>query len=409
MLEYSRCFRCVLSSTLEDLLAAAGPGNAGQLRQLATALQSAPSPRGTLRWLRSSGGGRILADLAATGARITHHLLDQMPPSAALHFLRDRLVVTGILPERLEYLERIPAWTTQLLAGKPESHVRIIRAYTQWEALHRARRRARSRSCPSRPQAQTVRTTINTASAFLDWLAARKLDLAAIRQADIDRWLVSHRPNAGRLLSPFLSWAGQRRLCGELTIPRRPRTEPLPCLTADDRWQHLHACLNGSPALPLSARAATAITLLYGAPLTRVLALRTTDIVTINGRAHMRLGRHPVLLPPAIAALISRQAAQAAPQPGGAEAKNWLFPGRGGIRPLTSNTLNHRINRHGIRIRDGRTAALADLAGRLPPAVLADLLGLHPSTAVAWTRRIASDWATYLDARNLRPASERDS
>jgi hypothetical protein len=409
MLEYGRCFRCVLGTTLDDLLAAAGAGNADQLRQLATTLQSAPSPRATLQWLRSSGGGRIVADLAASGDRITHDLLDQMPPSAALHFLRDRLVVTGILPERIEYIERIPAWTTKLLAEKPESHARIIRAYTQWEALRRARRRARRRPCPSRPQAQAVRTKIKTASAFLDWLTDHRLDLAAIGQADVDRWLVSHPPDAGRLLSPFLSWAGQRRLCGELAIPRRPRAEPLPGLTGDERWQHLRACLDGSSALPLSARAAAAIALLYGAPLTRVLALRTTDIVTINGRAHMRLGRHPVLLPPAIAALITQQAAQAACQPGGAEAKNWLFPGRAGIRPLTSNALNHRINQHGIRIRDGRTAALADLAGQLPPAVLADLLGLHPSTAVAWTRRIASDWTAYVQARNRRPATEGDS
>ena len=106
-----------------------------------------------------------------------------------------------------------------------------------------------------------------------------------------------------------------------------------------------------------------------------------------------------MLLPPAIANLIRQQAAQAASQPTAAEAKDWLFPGRTGIRPVTAHTLNARINQHGIRIRDGRTAALIDLAGQLPPAILADLLGLHPSTAVIWTRRIASDWAAYVDAR----------
>src|SRR5262249_17778910 len=113
MLEYGRCFGCVLGSTLEDLLAGAGPGNAGPRRQLAAGLQPPPQPPPPLRWLRSAGGGRIVAGLAASGDRITHDLLDQMPPSPALHFLRDRLVVTGILPERLEYIERILAWTTQ--------------------------------------------------------------------------------------------------------------------------------------------------------------------------------------------------------------------------------------------------------------------------------------------------------
>ena len=65
MLEHGRCFRCVLGSTLDDLVAGAGPGNEDQLQQLAATLKSAPGPRGTLRWLRSSGGGRILAGLAA--------------------------------------------------------------------------------------------------------------------------------------------------------------------------------------------------------------------------------------------------------------------------------------------------------------------------------------------------------
>ena len=37
--------------------------------------------------------------------------------------LRDRLVITGILPERLEYLDRIPAWTSQL-AGRQATRAR---------------------------------------------------------------------------------------------------------------------------------------------------------------------------------------------------------------------------------------------------------------------------------------------
>jgi hypothetical protein len=399
MLEYGRCFRCVLGSTLVDLLAGAAPGNAGQLRQLATALQAAPNHRSTLRWLRDSGGGRIIAGLAVTGDRITHDLLDQMPPSASLNFLRDRLVVTGVIPERAEYIERIPVWTSHLVRDTSEPRARIIRAYAQWDALHRARRRARQQPYQGHCQAQAVRTKIRTALAFLDWLSANGTDLAAARQADIDRWLVSHPPDTGSL-RPFLSWARARGLCGQLTLSPRPHPEPLPGLSSDERWHHLRACLDGDSALPLSARAAAAIALLYGAPLTRVLALRTTDIVTVNGRPHMQLGRHPVLLPPAIAALVSQQAAQATPQPEGAATKNWLFPGRAGIRPLTAPALNQRINQQGIRIRDGRTAALVELAGQLPPAVLADLLGLHPSTATAWARRIASDWAAYIDARN---------
>ena len=140
MLEYGRCARCVLASTLDGLLDDASPGLASQLRALAEALQAAPRPRVTLRWLRGRGG-TILASLATDRELITHDLLDQMPSSRGLHFLRDRLVATGVLPERLEYLDRIPAWADQLTAGKPDGHARLIHTYAQWDALRRARRR----------------------------------------------------------------------------------------------------------------------------------------------------------------------------------------------------------------------------------------------------------------------------
>ena len=214
-------------------------------------------------------------------------------------------------------------------------------------------------------------------------------------------WLsvITHRPDVARDLSPFLSWAHQRRLCGPLIIPRRPRSEPLPGLPDDQRWQHLNGCLTGATPLPLAARAAAAITLLYGAPLTQVLTLRGADILTISGRSHLQLGQHPVLLPPAVARLLGQQATAAAAQPAAPEGTRWLFHGRASVRPVTALAMTRQLNQHGIHLRAGRTAALVDLAGQLPPAVLASLLGLHPATADRWSRRIASDWTAYLHAR----------
>ena len=383
MLEHGRCARCTLTITLEELLGNSAPGAGGQLRQLAEALTASTRPRAALRWLRGHGGGAILAGLAAGHNPVGHDLLDQLPPARSLHFLRDRLVATGVLPERPEYLDRIPAWVNQLTASKPDTHARLIRTYAQWDALRRARRRAKVRG----------------ASEFLDWLTSHRLDLATVRQGHLDRWLVTHRPDVARDLSPFLSWARQRRLCGPLAIPRRPRAEPLPGLPDDERWQHLNGCLTGATPLPLAARAAAAITLLYGAPLTQVLAMRTADVLDISGRSHLRLGKHPVLLPPAAARLVGQQATNAAVQLAGPDGTLWLFPGRTGLRPLTALAVTRQLNQHGIHVRAGRTAALVDLAGQLPPAVLASLLGLHPATADRWSRRIASDWTAYLHAR----------
>jgi hypothetical protein len=191
MLEHGHCARCVLTVTLDGLLDDAGPGLVVQLGALAEALQAAPRPRVTLRWLRGGGGGTILTGLAGGRELITHDLLDQMPASRSLHFLRDRLVATGVLPERAEYLDRIPAWADQLTAGQPDGHARLIRTYAQWDALRRARRRLGPGATAG--QAQKVRSKIRVASAFLDWLIRHGRDLAGAGQADLDLWLVTHR------------------------------------------------------------------------------------------------------------------------------------------------------------------------------------------------------------------------
>ena len=82
-------------------------------------------------------------------------------------------------------------------------------------------------------------------------------------------------------------------------------------------------------------------------------------------------------------------------------------PSQSGPRPVTAKTIVIHLNKHGVHVRAGRTAALIDLAGQLPPAVLASLLGLAPVTADRWSRRIASDWAGYLHARASGLSIER--
>lgn len=274
----------MLATVTSDLLATTTQEVHGRLTQLTEALLATSRPRPAAHWLRNSGGGQILAHLAAGQEPITHALLDQLPPSPQLHFLRDRLVITSVLPERQEYLDRIPTWTSQLVARKPADHARMIRAYAQWDALRRARRTTR----PTPGQAQTVRTKIRTASAFLDWLTAHSSQLDALTQHGLDTWITSHRHDQRMALRPFLSWAQQRRLCDrELVILGRPTAEPGIGLGGDQRWQQLRTCLTDA-TIPLAARASGAVALLYGAALSQILLLHVADVATISGRCHLR-------------------------------------------------------------------------------------------------------------------------
>jgi hypothetical protein len=71
------------------------------------------------------------------------------------------------------------------------------------------------------------------------------------------------------------------------------------------------------------------------------------------------------------------------------------FPGLQPGRPLTAARLGARIRKLGIRAQPGRRAALTHLAAQLPAAVLADLLGIHPTTAVNWVHDAGGDWNRY--------------
>jgi hypothetical protein len=54
-----------------------------------------------------------------------------------------------------------------------------------------------------------------------------------------------------------------------------------------------------------------------------------------------------------------------------------------------------QLNAIGIPVRAARRAALTGLAAQVPAAVLADALGINPTTAVNWAHDAGSNWNRY--------------
>ena len=73
----------------------------------------------------------------------------------------------------------------------------------------------------------------------------------------------------------------------------------------------------------------------------------------------------------------------------------WLFPGKSAGRPLHASSLMKSLNRQGIPARTSRNTAVYYLAGSVPPAVIASILGTHPNTAQKWVERAGANWLTY--------------
>ncbi|MGX7673704.1 hypothetical protein [Plantactinospora sp. DSM 117369] len=79
----------------------------------------------------------------------------------------------------------------------------------------------------------------------------------------------------------------------------------------------------------------------------------------------------------------------------------WLFPSSRGHRPLSAERLRDRISRVGLkRVLEARNGALAALASQVPPALLADQIGLSLSGASNWYKATGSPRSEYVGLRH---------
>jgi hypothetical protein len=394
------CHRCVLVGRLADLLAGPAGEIHPQLQPLATALAAVDKPHTVYIWLTYSPAARLLLSLAATGEPLGHAVLDTLTPSKAVHYVRDVLVTTGILPERDEFLERLTPFVDNLVADQP-AVARVVKPYAQWFLVHRARRRRRAASLTSKGTAERLRAQIRAAVALLGWLHDQHLDLADLDQPTLDHWLAEHQTQHDHVAN-FITWTSRHRLTRQLHVTRRQRSAPATFLTDDEHTAQLRRCLH-EPAMPAEHRLAGALALLFGLPLTRVTAIRTEHITQTPDATFLTMGEHRLRLPPTVANLVAAHLSaprswqilerHKSPSP-------WLFPGLSPTRPVSSSKALAGLHRHGITVLAGRNSARTALATELPAAVLADLTGVNISTAVAWSRQAKRDWTDLIAARS---------
>lgn len=395
-----RCAHCVLADKVNDLLTGPDGTVPAQLQPFADSLISTHTPFKTIQWVHEHPNAKLMADLVAEGREISHQLLDELPPGAALQHLRQMLVQTGVLPERHEDIERVPAWLEHHLVDKPVEHANLIRPFLHWHLLRRARHRATRRAVPT-TAGRELRRRVLVAFDVLTWIDAEGTTLANLRQDDLDRWLDEENTQRRNRVRYFLGWTADRGLSRRLAVPVIPRQEPAEFLDDDQRWHLLHRCLTDE-TLPIEARAAGALILLFALQAQHLRHLTADQLTEQGDDTYLAAGRHPILLPPRLGVML-RSLASRPPTPlmipHGPNTPRWLFPGRVPGQPIDGHSLTNLLNRHGITVRLARNGALAALAADLPAAILADLLGLHVNTAVRWVTYARRDWTDYLALR----------
>jgi hypothetical protein len=391
--EKELCARCSLRRRAAELLSGGTGDVPATMSAVLEAISAARNPRSALNWLRRGAGAAILADIAAGRAAATHEALDAHPRPRAAGFLRQVLTAGGALPPRDEELTRAEQWLAGLLESLPSpGRRRLVRAFATWQVMRRLRRNAQAWP-RRRTRTASARSSISEAVRLLAWLGGRGITLRQCRQADIDEWLVTASTGDGA--RDFLAWAARHGHCRPFTFPARQRRTGT-AITDSQRWELATRLLRDGTIEPAD-RAAGCLVLLYGQNVTRIAALTTSQVTRHDDGVHIQLGKHDIPVPPALGTLLTALVTNGKPYTGTGSpaAGTWLFPGLLPGQPITAARLSARLNAIGITVRAARRAALTDLAAQVPAAVLADALGIHPTTAVHWTHDAGSNWNRY--------------
>ncbi len=396
----NKCAQCALSIRLKDALRGPDGSLNPQLEPVRDMLlASGHQPAGLVGWLMRSPNAHLLHELAKTGLPVSHELLDEQPQSRHEIFVRQLLIQSGVLPPRNDDIDRIPRWLEDLLQDQPDDRALLVRPFTHWFVLRRARRSAARRRRPG-DASDNIRKRIRVALEFLTWLDAVGRSIENLDQTLLDQWLADGTARSHGIRD-FLTWARSCSLVGDLRVPSVPKADPENFLDDTTRWKLLRRCLDDE-SIALDSRAAAALILLFGLRGIHIRHLTIEHIRTDNDQSFLVTGDHQLRLPPKLADLLRRLAAgeRRRSRYQGQTTAQWLFPGLSPGRPLSSEGLTAKLRDLGIQTTPARNSALISLAAQLPSPVLADLLGLHDQTSVRWARLASHDWQTYVASRS---------
>lgn len=398
------CARCALAQRVRELLANDTGDIRPELQALYENLVATERPASVLRWLAKSDTTAVLVELGAAKRPVTHDAIDELPASKPLEHLRSILVATGTLPTRDEHMARLERWVTRTIADRPDpDEQQLLHRYAVWHLLRRLRRRNNGEET-THQQAVVVQQHVRGALALLDWLNDQDLNLATCDQGDLDTWLTSPQATHRREAGHFLRWANTHRLT-RLELPAVRWGGPSGVIDTEARWEQARRLLHDNTLKP-EDRVAGLLVLLYAQSAATISRLTIDHVTADSGQTRLRLGYEPIVLPEPLAALVLQLVATRRGHAtiGNQGTSPWLFPGGQPGRPISAARLAERLRQIGLHAARARSSALFQLATELPAAVLARMLGIHISVAVAWQRASSGDWTTYAaDISRRRP------
>ena len=328
----------------------------------------------------------------------------------AVEYLRSLLVRYGVLPPRDRRLADFQRWAAAKLDGIGDAeHRQLLERFLRWRLLRHLRSGSTTAAPLGHGPYQRAKQRLTVAIAFLAWLDGRGRHLGECTQHDLDQWFATG-PTTRQHVITFLSWARQQRIIRDVEIPVISTDGAEACPPGPDaRLAAIRRLLLDETLAP-GDRIAGCLVALYGQQVSRIAALRTTDVSCADGATRLKLGADWLDVPEPVATLLRQHLRNRSNMTTAANpASPWLFPGQLAGEHRSYRRLVRVLHQLGIPARASRLAAWRELVREAPPAVLADALGVSPGTAMRHAFLGGADWSAYAARRRAHTPDDKTS
>ena len=395
----SRCARCFLRERLTDLLTDPTTGRIHvRMRPVFAELVASERPQTGLWWLRKNPGTgpRLLGQMARGQIEISHDTFRNLPSDRRHDYLRSLLVAVGVLNPVEIRIERMLPWIEQTIADLPVEQATLIRQFAHWHVL-RQMRKAADEDRLTRTISDACRRRIRVAINFLAFLDLRGASADTATQDLLERYQ-EHTGKAINHENAFVVWLRESRINTRLSIPYIPRPAPAVTVSDEQRWAAVDRLLHDQ-TLRHYTRIGGLLTLLFAQPLSRIVAMRTSQITITDDSVHVTFNTIPVQMPAVLDDLIREHLQHRGKSLYASRDTDWLFPGGNPGRNLSTENIRSQLVAIGIKPYENRKATLFQLAGDMPAPVLAELIGITNTNAADWAKLAARDWTSYIAER----------
>ncbi|WP_292832048.1 hypothetical protein [Microbacterium sp.] len=244
------------------------------------------------------------------------------------------------------------------------------------------------------------RAQLRAIAAFLQWLDDNDMNMNAVDQPAIDRYVSANRVR--QQIGPFVTWAVKERIAQNVTVTRVQKRSADPHLT-DSELATTAERVFALNSLPLPTRLVTLFSLIFAQPVEASIALTRDQIDDSPGRMSIAFAKTPIHLPDRLAELVREQLRKLDSRPVyHPNEVGWLFPGTMPNQHVTASGVERIAAQHGFSLRRFRSSRLQHFAQSVPASVIADVVGIATNTAYRRSVDAGGVWRAYPDLREVK-------